>query len=127
VAPKEIGYLFAGSSEITVIDWVLGKNVAAGAISDNDLEQLDGKKRSELMVLSASDSLPRYLVSVRKELAPRFGIQLKNILLAMHRDPEGKNILRKMENTTKFDALPLDHEDLQRRLFDALPNDGLAK
>jgi ABC-type phosphate/phosphonate transport system substrate-binding protein len=126
-APKEIGYLFAGSSEITVIDWVLGKNVSAGAVSDNDLEQLDGKKRSELMVLSASDSLPRYLVSVRKELAPRFGIQLKNILLAMHRDPEGKNILRKMENTTKFDALPLDHEDLQRRLFDALPNDGLAK
>jgi hypothetical protein len=32
-----------------------------------------------------------------------------------------------MENTTKFDALPLDHEDLQRRLFETLPNDGPAK
>ena len=118
--------LFAGSSEITVIDWVLGRNVAAGAVSDNDLERLDSKKRAELMVLTASDPLPRYLVSVRKELAPRFGNQLKSVLLAMHLDPEGKNILRKMENTTKFDALPLAHEDLQRRLFDTLPNGSPA-
>ena len=125
-APKEIGYLFAGSSEITVIEWVLGKNVAAGAVSDNDLERLDSKKRAELMVLTASDPLPRYLVSVRKELAPRFGNQLRSVLLAMHLDPEGKNILRKMENTTKFDALPLAHEDLQRRLFGMPPNGSPA-
>jgi hypothetical protein len=32
-----------------------------------------------------------------------------------------------MENTTKFDALPLAHEDLQRRLFDTLPNGSPAK
>ena len=126
-APKEIGYLFAGSSEITVIEWVLGRNVAAGAVSDNDLERLDSKKRAELTVLTASDPLPRYLVSVRKEIAPRFGNQLKAVLLAMHLDPEGKNILRKMENTTKFDALPFAHEDLQRRLFDTLPNGSAAK
>jgi len=55
-------------------------------------------------------------------LAPRFGNQLKNVLLAMNRDPEGKIILRKMENTAKFDTVPAVYEDLRRRLFDILPD-----
>ena len=75
--------------------------------------------------LAESESFPRYLVSVRDDLMPQFSNQLKSVLLGMHRNPEGQRILRKMANTTKFDALRIDEEGLQRRLFDILP-DGSA-
>ena len=122
VAPKEIGFLFAGGSEKKISEWVLSRKAAAGALSDNDLDRIDSKKRAELFVLAETDALPRHLVSVRKEL-PR-GIEnfLQDILLGMHQDPEGQRILRKIDNTTKFDLLTGSQTELQVRLLETFFN-----
>ncbi len=39
-------------------------------------------------------------------MAPELVDRLKNILLAMHEDEEGRSILKSIDNTTKFDVPP---------------------
>ena len=114
-SPTDIGYLFANSQE-TVIEWVLSKKVAAGAFSDDDYARLDEKRRSEITILAETERLPRNLVSVRKDFAPPLIDRLEKILLSMNEDDQGRKILQKTDDTTKFDLLPEGEAGLRRRL-----------
>ena len=114
-SPTDIGYLFANSQE-TVIEWVLSKKVAAGAFSDDDYARLDEKRRSEITILAETERLPRNLVSVRKDFAPALTDRLEKILLSMNEDDQGRKILKKTDDTTKFDLLPEGEAGLRRRL-----------
>ncbi len=105
VSPGEVGYIFAYSQE-NLVDLVLTQQVAAGAFSDDDYARLDEKKRSDITVLAHTATLPRHLLSVRKDLAPALADRLQEILLSMHEDDEGRRILQKTDDTTKFDVLP---------------------
>ena len=113
--PTDIGYLFAGSPEKTVV-WVLTKKVAAGAFSDDDYARLDGKKRADLAILAETERLPRHLLSVRKDFAPALAERLEKLLLSMHENEQGRKILKKADDTTKFDLLPEGDAGLRRRL-----------
>jgi hypothetical protein len=44
--------------------------------------------------------------------------RLEEILLSMHDDPEGRKILEKTDQTTKFDALPGGEAAMRRRLLE---------
>lgn len=113
--PTDIGYLFANSPE-KVVDWVVTKKAAAGAFSDDDYARLDEKKRSEITILAETERLPRHLVSVRKNFAPALTDRLEKILLSMNEDDQGRKILKKTDDTTKFDLLPEGEAGLRRRL-----------
>ena len=117
VPPGEIGYVFAGSQD-KLMDLVLTKKVAAGAFSNDDYAALDQSKKSAITILGETASLPRHLVSVRKNLAPSMVKSLAKVLLSMHQDPEGKSILQKADGTTKFDALPGGASVISRRLVE---------
>jgi len=117
VSPEEVGYIFA-QSQGKLVDLVLTKQVAAGAFSNDDYGTLDGSKKSDITILAETASLPRHLVSVRKDLPPTLAKGLEQILLAMHEDPEGRSILQKTD-TTKFDALPGGELAINQRLLDA--------
>jgi phosphonate transport system substrate-binding protein len=117
VPPGEIGYVFAGSQD-KLMDLVVTKKVAAGAFSNDDYAALDQSKKSVLTVLGETASLPRHLVSVRKNLAPSMVKGLEKVLLSMHQDPEGKSILQKADGTTKFDSLPGGESAVSRRLLE---------
>jgi phosphonate transport system substrate-binding protein len=114
-SPTNIGYLFAYSQE-KLVDWVLTKKAAAGAFSDDDFARLAEKKKSDITILAQTEPLPRHLVSVRKDFAPDLVDRLEKILLAMHEHDEGRRILKKTDNTTKFDRLPEGDKGLRRRL-----------
>jgi phosphonate transport system substrate-binding protein len=114
-SPTDIGYLFANSPE-KVVDWVLTKKVAAGAFSDDDYARLDAKKRSDITILAETERLPRHLLSVRKDFAPALADQLEKTLLSMHEDEQGRKILKKADDTTKFDRLPEGQAGLRRKL-----------
>jgi phosphonate transport system substrate-binding protein len=116
VSPTEIGYLFAGGSEKTILNWVLSKKVAAAALSDNDLDTLEERTKAEFLVLAETERFPRHFLSVRKDLDRSLVNRLKEILFSMHRDPEGQKILQKTDNTTKFDVLPGGEETLRRKM-----------
>ena len=117
VAPGEIGYVFASSQE-KLVDWVLTKQAAGGAFSDDDYAKLDEKTKADVGVLAQTERLPRHLVSVRKDMAPPLADRLKAILLSMSEDDEGRKILQKTGETTKFDMLPEGEEGMRRRLLE---------
>jgi phosphonate transport system substrate-binding protein len=118
VALKEIGFVFAGGKESKVRDLVWSKSVAAGAFSNVDFDKLDAKQRAELLVLAETDALPRHLVSVRKELPRDFEYRLKEILLGMHEQPDGMKILKRLDNTAKFDLFNVSQTEMQVKLLD---------
>ena len=112
-SPTDIGYLFAYSQ---LVDWVLSKKAAAGAFSDDDFARLDENKRSDLTILAQTESLPRHFISVRKDFAPALVDRLEKVLLSMHETDQGRRILKKTDDTTKFDRLPEGDSGLRRRL-----------
>jgi phosphonate transport system substrate-binding protein len=114
---EEVGYIFAQTQD-KLIDLVLGKKVAAGAFSNDDYATLDGGKKANIAILADTASLPRHLVSVRKNLAPGLTKSLEKVLLSMHQDPEGSSILQKADGTTKFDPLPGGELAMRQRLLD---------
>ena len=120
-SPTDIGYLFANSPE-TVVDWVLTKKVAAGAFSDDDYARLDARKRSDITILAETERLPRHLLSVRKDFPPELVDRLEKTLLSMHEDEQGRRILKKADDTTKFDAFPEGQAGLRRRLSEIFQN-----
>ncbi len=117
VSRGEVGYIFANSQD-KLVDLVLTQQVAAGAFSNDDYAALDGKKKSDVAILAETASLPRHLVSVRRNLPPASANRLKTILLSIHQDPEGRRILQSIDGTTKFDALPGGELAISQRLLD---------
>ena len=117
VTRGEIGYIFAQSQD-KLVDLVLTKKVAAGAFSNDDYATLDGDKKSQVTILAETASLPRHLVSVRRDLPPVLAKALEKVLLSMHQNIEGRSILKKTDATTKFDALPGGELALRQRLLD---------
>ena len=114
-SPTDIGYLFAYSQE-KLVDWVLSKKAAAGAFSDDDFARLDENKRSDITILAQTEPLPRHFISVRKDFAPALVDRLEKVLLSMHENDQGRRILKKTDDTTKFDRLPEGDLGLRRRL-----------
>lgn len=117
VAPTEIGYVFTNSTN-KIVDLTLSGKVAAGAFSNDDHQRLPEKTRAEIAILAETESFPRNLVSIRKDLDPKAADRLKDILLAMDQDAEGRKILEKFDNTTKFDLLPGGEEAVRRKLVE---------
>jgi phosphonate transport system substrate-binding protein len=117
ISPTEVGYVFAKSQD-ALLGMVLTKQVAAATFSDDDYKQLDEKTRSEIDVLAQTELLPRHLVSVRRDLAPALAGRLEEILLKMHEADEGRGILQRTDNTTKFDVLPGGEAAMRRRLLE---------
>jgi phosphonate transport system substrate-binding protein len=117
VTPEEMGYIFASSQE-KLVNLVLTNQAAGGAFSDDDYAKLDDKTKAEIGVLAQTERLPRHLVSIRKDLAPALADRLKAILIAMSEDDEGRRILQKTGETTKFDMLPEGEEGMRRRLLE---------
>ena len=117
VSVGEIGYIFA-SSQKNVVKLVREEKVAAGAISNEDYASLDETSKAQLSMLAESGSVPRHLVSVRRNLPEAVVKRLTEILLTMHQDDEGQKILRQTDGTTKFDKLPGGEEAFRRKLND---------
>lgn len=117
VGPKEIGYIFA-STDANVVNLVLSRKVAAGAFSDDDYGALEGTKKADILILAQTDLFPRHLVSVRKDLDPKVKNRLKEVLLAMSQEEEGRRIMQQADNTTKFDLLPGGEKSVRRKLVE---------
>ena len=115
-SPTEIGYIFAGSQE-RLVELVLSNQVAAGAFSDDDHAVFNEKQSLDISILAETERLPRHLLSVRSDLPPGLTGRLEEVLLSMHEDDQGRKILRKADDTTKFDKLPGGEAVMRRRLL----------
>jgi phosphonate transport system substrate-binding protein len=96
----------------------LQRKVSAGAFSTDDYAGLEGSNKTLISILAETESVPRHLVSVRKDLPDPIVTRLKSILLTMNQDKEGQQILKQTDNTTKFDSLPGGEEMVRRKLVE---------
>jgi phosphonate transport system substrate-binding protein len=117
VSSREIGYIFGNTSK-DMVNLVLQEKVAAGAFSTDDHAGLEHKSKTLISILSETESVPRHLVSVRKDLPEPVVKHLKEILLSMDQNEEGQKILRQTDGTTKFDLLPGGEEMVRRKLVE---------
>jgi phosphonate transport system substrate-binding protein len=117
VSDREIGYIFADTYK-NIASLVVQNKVAAGAISNDDYASVDDTSKASISILGESESVPRHLVSVRKDLPEAMAKRLKEILLSMHQNEEGKTILRQTDGTTQFDLLPGGEESVRRKLVE---------
>jgi phosphonate transport system substrate-binding protein len=101
VGAKEIGYFFA-STDGNVVNLVLSNRVAAGAFSNDDYGAVNEKQKAEIAILAQTDPFPRHLVSVRKDLDSTVKTRLKETLLSMNQDEEGRKSCSKP--TTQQDS-----------------------
>jgi phosphonate transport system substrate-binding protein len=117
VSDREIGYIFADTYK-NIASLVVQNKVAAGAISNDDYASVDDTSKASISILGESESVPRHLVSVRKDLPEAMAKRLKEILLGMDQDEAAKKILQQTDNTTKFDLLPGGEETVRRKLVE---------
>ena len=105
VSLDQIGYLFTNDDSDTV-NLVVRGVIAAGAVSNLDLQDLDSELEEQLVYFGASTTVPRQLVSVRPGLPAEIAQVVSDVMSHMHQNEEGARILAAMKGTTKFDALP---------------------
>ena len=127
VSAREIGYIFADTDK-NMVNLVLQNKAAGGAFSNDDYASVNDANKASLSILGESESLPRHLVSVRKDLPEPLVNRLKEILLSMHQDEDGQKILQQTDGTTKFDSLPGGAESVRRKLVELyrLPRQKLS-
>jgi phosphonate transport system substrate-binding protein len=92
--------------------------------------KLDERRKADIVILAETETMPRHLLSVRKDLHPVLVNRLKEILLSMHQDEESQRVLRKADQTIKFDLLPGGEEMLYqkiRELFRVLQRNRLPQ
>jgi len=105
---------FAGTHEDAIHDVLNGKADMGAAKNTiyNMLAKTDGRLAKELVVLEKSPEVPENALAVRKDLDWSLRKKLKEALLGMHNDPEGRDVLigfgaRRFIETVDRDYMPV--------------------
>lgn len=101
---KDINVKYVGSQESSIMNVMLG-NTVAGATWPPPWLALSKERpelAKELKVIWQTTSLPNNGLVVRNDVDREMVIQVKNLLLTLHRNPQGKKWLDKME-LSKFE------------------------
>ncbi|MGH7775114.1 MAG: phosphate/phosphite/phosphonate ABC transporter substrate-binding protein, partial [Candidatus Binatia bacterium] len=99
-----VGFVYG--SDGSAANLLITGRVDAAATSYRELEELRPDVKETLKVIGRTRSVPRQLLSVRKDLDPNIAKALREVLLNMDKDPEGREVLRKQQKTTKIDEIP---------------------
>ena len=100
-----IRYVFAREDKNIPL-WIAEGKADIGAISNIDFEQQTHESiKSQLKIIDRTIDVPRYVVSHRSEMEPALVQKIKDVLLNMDKDPEGIEILRNFDNTTRYEGI----------------------
>jgi phosphonate transport system substrate-binding protein len=102
-----VGYVFA-KSEVNVVTWVARGLVDAGAISDGDWDErarTPKPLKAQLEIFHTSKPFIRSLIVARRGLRPEVKARVREILLDMHEDPEGADVLKAYYKVKKYDEI----------------------
>lgn len=102
-----VGYAFAMSEE-NIVAWVALDLADAGALSNQDWDDTDSAPealKEGLKIVHTSKAIIRALVLTRKGLRPEVKAQVKEILLNMHNEPDGVDVLRAYNRVKKYDVI----------------------
>lgn len=117
-----VGYIH--SSDDNALNQLVTGRVDAAATSYREFQALRPEIRAGLKPIAQSISVPRQIISIRKDLDPKMTTALKDILFNMGNSPEGKGVLSRQQGTTNIDGLPRESlarlKDLERFIFSTL-------
>ena len=100
-----IRYVFAREDKNIPL-WVAEGKADIGAISNVDFEQeIYESSKSQLKIIDRTIDVPRHVVSHRSEIEPALVQKIKDVLLNMDKDPEGIEILRNFDNSTRYEEI----------------------
>jgi|SRR5262245_4779103 len=102
--PNAVGYVFGSDGSATNL--LITGRVDAAATSVREFDELRPEIRDSLKMVGKSISVPRLLIGVRKDLDPKLLKALHEVLVNMDRDPEGQQVLKRQQKTTKIDEIP---------------------
>ena len=98
---NEINHVFSGDDENTA-HWVVEGKGDAGVISNLDFDDLPIEIKNELNIIWETKHVPRQLVIHRSEMSPEMIDDVRNILLSMHENELGLEILDDFKHTSKY-------------------------
>lgn len=96
-------YFFAGSHDSAVYA-VLDRRADVGAVKSRIFNKLSAKDPligEEILIIAKSLDMPDITLFLRKDIDLAIGQKIKDILLNMHNDQNGREVLKKLE-TIKF-------------------------
>ncbi|MBF0613494.1 MAG: phosphate/phosphite/phosphonate ABC transporter substrate-binding protein, partial [Magnetococcales bacterium] len=93
------------------IAWMQKGMAQAAAMSILDWQELSGQIKSRMVIFAQSQSFPRGVEMVRRDLSPKVKARLKEVLLKAHEDPLALDALRSYSKTRKFDEITPQVED----------------
>ncbi|MGE5816720.1 MAG: phosphate/phosphite/phosphonate ABC transporter substrate-binding protein [Deltaproteobacteria bacterium] len=122
VKPDWIGYMYGtDGSSLEVL--ITGRADAATTIP-REIDRLKPEIRDSLKIIGKTMPAPRQLLAVRKDLDAKIVKELKEILVNMDKGPEGQAVLKRQQNTTKFDEIPpeslLQMKQIEKYVFSSL-------
>ncbi len=105
---------FAGSHDAAIFA-VLEKKADVGCAKHSMYDRVartDPRVKKDLLILAESPKVPSNGLGVRNDLSPELKKRLRDVLLGMDKDPEGREVLRKFEalrfiSTTSEDYKPV--------------------
>jgi phosphonate transport system substrate-binding protein len=103
--PKAVGYVFG--SDGSAVNLLITGRLDAATTSLREFNELRPEIRDSLRIVGKTMSVPRQLIGVRKDLEPQLVKALREVLVNMDRDPEGQQVLRRQQKSTKIDEIPV--------------------
>jgi ABC-type phosphate/phosphonate transport system substrate-binding protein len=103
--PKAVGYVFG--SDGSAVNLLITGRLDAATTSLREYNELRPEIRDSLKIVGKTMSVPRQLIGVRKDLEPKLVKALREVLVSMDRDPEGQQVLRRQQKSTKIDEIPV--------------------
>jgi phosphonate transport system substrate-binding protein len=104
-SPDTIQYNFTLEDFNTAL-WVSEGKLDIGAFSQEDWGEVPENITNKLRIVGQTYDIPRHLVAHRSGLDSPLVARIRQILIDMDEDPEGKVILEDFKETTKFDEIP---------------------
>lgn len=102
--PDVVNYIYG--TDGNSVNVLMTGRVDAATTVNREIERLKPEVRDALKVIAKTASVPRQLIAVRKDLDPKIVKTIKDILIGMDSDPEGKGVLKRQQNTSKIDEIP---------------------
>ena len=105
--PDKIGYAFA-RGELNIVSWVAYGITAAGAFSNTDFEEAlrtPERIKKDLQLLYSTEPIIRSVILVRGNIPIDRKVRIKDLLLKMHLDADGRDVLKAYSKVKKYDEI----------------------
>lgn len=102
-----VTYSFA-DEEINIAAWVVQGIADAGAISNQDWEDIlrtPGPLKDQLRIFHSSEPVPRSIILARGGLDAQIKARVRRLLLSMLGDPAGKAVLEVYNDVTRYEEI----------------------